>query len=182
MTPLRTRALVIVVAAVALLAAACGDGGSEDSTAAAEPGVSEAAEPEVTDQVSFTAPQLGGGEFNAASIQGKDTVLWFWAPWCTVCRAEAPDVVEAAAQFDGSVEVIGVAGRGEVPEMEQFLEDTGTGGLDHVVDGDGSIWTQFGVAAQPAFAFIDDSGEVEVFVGALGREALTERMQALAAS
>ena len=160
------------MATVTLLAAACDDGGSGAGTAADEP--------LLTDQVSFTAARLGGGEFDAASIQGKDTVLWFWAPWCTVCRAEAPDVVEAAAEFDGSVEVIGVAGRGEVPEMEQFLADTGTAGLDHIVDGDGAIWTQFGVAAQPAFAFIDDSGEVEVFVGALGREALTERMQALA--
>lgn len=174
MTPVRTRLLVIVVAAVALLASACGSGGSDAGTAAAEL--------RLADRASFTAPQLGGGEFDSASIQGKATVLWFWAPWCTVCRAEAPDVVAAAAQFDGSVQVIGVAGRGEVPEMEQFLADTGTGGLNHLVDSDGAIWTQFGVAAQPAYAFIDDSGKIEVFVGALGRKALTERMQALAAA
>ena len=174
MTPLRTRALVIVVAVVAILAAACGGGDAEDSTAAAEP--------QLTDTAEFTAATVGGREFNAASIQGKDTVLWFWAPWCTICRAEAPDVVEAAAEFDGSVEVIGVAGRGELAEMEQFVDDTGTGSLEHLVDDDGAIWSQFGVAAQPAFAFIDDNGEMELFVGALGREALTERMQALAAA
>ena len=174
MTALRTRALVIVVAALAVLAAACGDGGSDDSTAPAEP--------QLTDTAEFAAATVGGGEFDAASIQGKDTVLWFWAPWCTVCRAEAPDVVEAAAEFDGSIEVIGVAGRGELAEMEPFVADTGTGGLQHMVDDDGAIWSQFGVAAQPAFAFIDDDGEMEVFVGALGREALTERMQALAAA
>ena len=178
MTPHRTRLLPIAVTAVALFATACGGGGGGGGSDAA----TAATEPLSADQASFTAPQLGGGEFDSESIQGKDTVLWFWAPWCTVCRAEAPDVVEAAAQFDGSVEVIGVAGRGEVPEMEEFLTDTGTGGLNHMVDGDGAIWTQFGVAAQPAFAFISDSGEVEVFVGALGLEALTERMQALASA
>jgi hypothetical protein len=49
-----------------------------------------------------------------------------------------------------------------------------------VVDHDGSIWSSFGVSAQPAFAFVDDDGTVEVFVGSLGETGLTERMQALA--
>ena len=175
-SPSGRRVLLIAVAAVATIATACG-GGGDDAADGADPVDASPAE-----QATFTAPTIGGDEFDAVSIQGQDTVLWFWAPWCTVCRAEAPDVVEAAAAFDGSVEVIGVAGRAEVAEMQEFVDDTGTGGLEHLVDGDGSIWTQFGVAAQPAFAFIDDSGEVEVFVGALGGEALTERMQALSAA
>ncbi len=116
----------------------------------------------------------------SASFAGQDTVLWFWAPWCTTCRGEADDVVVSAAALEGSVEIIGVAGRGEVPEMEDFLSDTGTDGLTHVVDADGSIWSGYGVASQPAYAFIDDSGDVEVVLGALGADALTERMQALA--
>lgn len=60
--------------------------------------------------------------------------------------------------------------------------DTGTGGLQHKIDGDGATWSQLGVAARPATAPSDDSGEAGVFVGALGGEALTERMQALAAA
>jgi thiol-disulfide isomerase/thioredoxin len=163
---------MIFLAAASLFAAACGDNDSSDAGSAAAP-------PALADQMSFTAPQLGGGEFDASALEGKDTVLWFWAPWCTTCRAEAPDVVEAASEFEGSVEVIGVAGRGETDAMAEFVEQTGTGGLDHVVDDDGSIWTQFGVAAQPAFAFIDEQGEVDVFVGTLGSDGLTERMQDL---
>jgi len=169
MTRVRTSVFLMIVAAVAVLAASCGGSGSDAGSVS-------------TDQANFTAPQLDGAQFDSASIKGKDTVLWFWAPWCTVCRAEASDVVKAADEFNGTVEVIGVAGRGKVPEMKQFLTDTGTGGLKHVVDGDGTIWSQFGVAAQPAYAFIDNSGKVEVFVGALGFNALTERMRALAAA
>lgn len=196
MRPRRAR-LSAVAVLLALIAAACGGDDSSPSAEPSDAGSSSSESPSadsgsadsssgtdaaVPESLDFTAAQLGGGEFDAASIQGQDTVLWFWAPWCTVCRAEAPDVVEAAGELEGSVEVIGVAGRGEVAEMEQFIDDTGTGGLAHVVDDDGSIWSSFDVAAQPAFAFIDDSGEVEVFVGALGREALTERMQTLAAA
>ena len=177
MRPRRAR-LSAVAVLLALIAAACGGDDSSPSAEPSDAGSSSSESPSadsgsadsssgtdaaVPESLDFTAAQLGGGEFDAASIQGQDTVLWFWAPWCTVCRAEAPDVVEAA-------------------EMEQFIDDTGTGGLAHVVDDDGSIWSSFDVAAQPAFAFIDDSGEVEVFVGALGREALTERMQTLAAA
>ena len=66
--------------------------------------------------------------------------------------------------------------------MDEFVAETATGGLTHVVDDDGSIWSSFGVASQPSFAFISDTGEVEVVSGALGEAKLTERMQALAAS
>lgn len=166
--------LLTLVAALVLLGAACGSSGDTSSSAAGGGGS------DVGSAATFTAPTLGGGELASSSFDGQDTVLWFWAPWCTICRGEADDVVESAAALEGSVEIIGVAGRGEVPEMEGFLSDTGTGDLTHVVDEDGSIWSQYGVAAQPAYAFIDDSGDVEVVVGALGADALTERMQALA--
>jgi len=171
----RLRLPVLVVALAALLVA-CGSGGATTSSGdAAAPGSGSSDAP-----AQFTADLLGGEELTSASFAGKDTVLWFWAPWCTVCRGEADDVVAAASALDGKVEVIGVAGRGEIPEMEGFVSDTGTGGLTHVVDDDGSIWSSYEVFAQPAYAFIDDSGSVEVFVGALGEDALVERMSALA--
>ena len=168
---LRASALV---AALGLVAAACGGSSGSDPPSAAASSDSSG------EAVAFTAAHLGGGEFASSSLVGRDAVLWFWAPWCTVCRGEAGDVVAAADAFAGKVEVIGVAGRGEVSEMEGFVSDTGTGALKHVVDSDGQIWSAFGVFAQPAYAFVDDGGEVEVFVGAMGEDALTERMQALA--
>jgi thiol-disulfide isomerase/thioredoxin len=172
--------LPTLVVTFAALLAACG--GTSGSTG--DRGSRDASAPRGKDAkgapVQFTAPLLGGGEFTSASLAGKDTVLWFWAPWCTVCRGEADDVVAAAAALEGKVEVIGVAGRGAVPEMERFVSDTGTGDLTHVVDDDGSIWAAYHVFAQPAYAFIDDAGTVEVFVGSLGKDALIKRMTALA--
>ncbi len=161
MSVITRTARALVPAAAILAAGACGGGQTAPS---------------------FTAAKLGGGELSSASFAGTDTVLWFWAPWCTTCRAEADDVVAAAAALDGDVQVVGVAGRGEVPEMDEFVAETATGGLTHVVDDDGSIWSSFGVASQPSFAFISDTGQVEVVSGALGEAKLTERMQALAAS
>jgi thiol-disulfide isomerase/thioredoxin len=171
--------LLSLAAAAALTLAACGSG--SDDAASDDGGGSSSAASEGSSPT-FVADQLGGGELDLASLDGEDTVLWFWAPWCTVCRGEAPNVTAAAEALDGDVQVIGVAGRGEVPDMEDFVSDTDTGSLTHVVDDSGDIWSSYEVAAQPAFAFIDDDGSYEVVIGAMGEEALTERMTALAAS
>lgn len=197
---------ISLAAALALALVACGEGGrssegsgpdapsaSADSPEAAETAGGETDGDETAGDgasapsgspggVTFEAAKLGGGTLSSASLAGKDTVLWFWAPWCTVCRAEAPDVNATAAAFEGEVDIIGVAGRGEVPEMEDFVSDTETGGLSHIVDDSGDIWSGYGVAAQPSFAFIDDEGNVEVHVGALGEDGLTERIEALLAA
>lgn len=156
--------------------AACGGGGSSGTGQAAS---SAAASPT---GVSFTAAKLDGGTLSSSSFKGHDTVLWFWAPWCTICRGEAPNVTATAAAFKGKVRVVGVAGRGQVPEMKDFVRETGTGALTHVVDDSGSIWASYGVAAQPSFAFINDDGTVKVFIGALGKDGLTKQMDALVAS
>ena len=79
-----------------------------------------------------------------------------------------------AAEFDGRVTFVGVAGRGEVDAMREFVADTGTGGFMHVVDGDGSLWQRFGIVAQPAFAFVDADGSVETFAGSLDAGALRQ--------
>jgi thiol-disulfide isomerase/thioredoxin len=170
----RVRALSLAAAA-ALTLAACGSSGDDAGS-----GTSESAS--AGSSPTFTAAKLGGGELDSASFEGKDTVLWFWAPWCTTCRGEAPNVTAAAAALGDDVQVIGVAGRGEVPDMEDFVSDTDTGSLTHVVDDRGDIWSSYEVAAQPAFAFIDDDGTYEVVIGAMGEEALTEQMSALAAA
>ena len=94
--------------ALGLLAAACGsdsDGASTAPPAASQPeqtdsttadidaadgsataptspqgSATTAAEPAVPEALQFTAPLVGGGEFNGADYAGKPTVFWFWAP------------------------------------------------------------------------------------------------------
>ena len=176
----RSAVVVAVASALALLAASCSSGG--DTQADGEDGATPGAPAAEAAPLDFSATQLSGEPFEGSELEGADTVLWFWAPWCTSCRAEAPDVVEAAGDFEGSVEIVGVPGRGEVAEMDGFVADTGTGSLRHVVDEDGAIWRDYGIIGQPAFAFVDDDGAAEVFVGGLGYEQLTARMQELADS
>ncbi len=129
--------------------------------------------------LAFTAPSLAGGTVDAADLAGEPVVLWFWAPWCTICRAEAPEVADVAAELDGTVTVLGVPGLGAEADMRAFVADTGTGAITHLVDADGSLWQRFGVVSQPAFAFVSPDGGVETFGGSLGGDELRSRALAL---
>lgn len=83
--PTRSR-IAAVVMALGLLAAACGGDGATDTAAPAEADATtesaDAAEPEPAAWPhTFVADQVGGGEIDAGSLEGRDIVLWFWAPW-----------------------------------------------------------------------------------------------------
>lgn len=163
-TPLRRLAFVLLCALLPTLACS--------GTASSGPDGPEA--------IDFPLEVLGGGQISEAALRDHDVVLWFWAPWCTICRAEAPDVRAVGLDFEGRVEIIGVAGRGETPAMHDFVSDTGMEPFRHVIDYDGSVWSAYGVANQPAFAFLDDTGSVEVVQGTLPRPDLAARLSALA--
>ena len=81
-----------------------------------------------------------------------------------------------AAEYQGRVRFVGVPSRGSVEEMREFVADTGTGGVTHVVDADGELWRRFGIVGQPAFADIRADGAVTVSRG--GRDAAELRQAA----
>lgn len=157
------RALLIVVAALAFALSAC-----------SSPASARAA-------LEFGGPTVDGGRFEAASLTGKPAVLWFWAPWCSVCRAEGPGVAAVAHEFEGRVAFVGVPGLGQVPDMKTFVGDTGTGAFTHVVDADGALWQRFGVVAQPAFAFVGADGTVRTVAGGMDADSLRQATGALLA-
>jgi thiol-disulfide isomerase/thioredoxin len=171
----RLAGAVAALVAVALLTTACATGSSSGSPAAA-PAPAAASDP-----LDFSATTLAGPELDVSTLAGEPVVLWFWAPWCTICRVEAPDVAAVAADLQGEVTFLGVPGRGPAADMRSFVQDTGTGSLQHLVDADGSVWQRFRVVNQPSFAFVDPDGSVELFAGALGAEQLGAKASALAA-
>lgn len=85
-------------------------------------------------------------------------------------------------QFGDQVNFIGVAGRDDLRDMEEFVAETGVDGFDHLADEDSEIWTTYGVTSQPAFVFINDDGSTETLISGLGLDGLTERVEALAAA
>ena len=67
-----------VALAVVLLAAGCSSAVDTAATTGSSTSQHSGAVAEVLD---FTAPRLGGGTVEGADYAGKDTAIWFWAPW-----------------------------------------------------------------------------------------------------
>ncbi len=169
------RGLVAVAAVLALTLTGCagaaGSGSPDGSTAGGADG-----------PLGFTATTLDGQRFDGSSLAGEPVALWFWAPWCSVCRTEAPAVAEIAEQYAGEVTVVGVPGRAAKDAMREFVADTGTGGFDHVVDSDGALSARFGIVTPTAYVFIDRSGTLRTVQGGLAADELRRAMAEIAAS
>ncbi len=58
----------------------------------------------------FTVKDLKGREISLSNYGGKVVFLNFWATWCSPCKAEIPDFIEAYKQYkDKGMEIIGIS-------------------------------------------------------------------------
>ncbi|MFJ9885168.1 redoxin domain-containing protein [Streptomyces sp. NPDC091287] len=121
----RTVLPALLVAALFALTGCGADSGDDDEpTGASPPGSSSAGQPTaspdagsdgttapvVPQALRFTATTVDGKPFQADALAGKPTVLWFWAPWCPKCKAQATATAKVAADYAGRANVVGVAG------------------------------------------------------------------------
>ncbi|OSC23357.1 hypothetical protein B8W69_24095 [Mycobacterium vulneris] len=132
------------------------------------------------DRLQFTGTTLSGAPFNGATLQGKPAVLWFWAPFCPFCNAEARGVSQVAAANPG-VTFVGVAGRSDVGAEQTFVSKYGLN-FTNLNDADGSIWARYNVPWQPAYVFYRADGS-STFVNnptsAMSQQELSDRVSAL---
>ncbi len=143
-------------------------------------GLSAAPRAMADDRLNFTGTTLSGSPFNGASLQGKPAVLWFWAPWCPFCNAEAPGVSQVAAS-NPKVTFLGIAGRSDVGQMQNFVSKYGLN-FTNLNDADGSLWTRYNVPWQPAYVFYRADGSSTFInnpVGAMPQQELADHVAAL---
>lgn len=111
-------------------------------------------------QLGFTATTVAGEPFAGAALAGRDTVLWFWAPWCTICARSAPDV-KAVAGANPEVTFVGVAGlSSDAGDMRDFVDRHEVDDLIHLADTGGDLYTRFGVTQQHTFVLVAADGSV----------------------
>ncbi|MCJ1676167.1 redoxin domain-containing protein [Streptomyces sp. APSN-46.1] len=190
---MRARPLAPAVLAAALLAlTGCGSGegtdaGSASSTAPtpvqspspSDAGTSGSAGAQVPAVLDFAATTVEGQPFDAKALAGKPTVLWFWAPWCPKCKAQAAETAKVAADFAGKVNVIGVAGLDKNSAMKEFVSGTKTGGFPQLADEKGEVWKRFKVTEQSRYVILDKDGKT-VYEGVLpAGKGLAEKVSGL---
>ncbi|NHC14002.1 TlpA family protein disulfide reductase [Motilibacter deserti] len=127
----------------------------------------------------FAATTLDGAAFSGASLRGKPTVLWFWAPWCPTCLMQAPGVREAITAHGDDVNLVGVAGLDKAANMPAFVEMAKISAIPHLSDEPGELWKRFEVVEQSTFVMLDADGQV-VFRGTLDPDEIAGRVDALA--
>ncbi|MGQ0843638.1 MAG: TlpA family protein disulfide reductase [Sporichthyaceae bacterium] len=104
----------------------------------------------------------GGAKVNLQSLHtaGKPTLLWFWAPHCTFCRAEAPKLVDFSAKHGSKIAVLGLGAQDDLRQAEGFCTETSTTPLEMVWDASGKSWVHYKVTNQPTVIVLDADGKV----------------------
>lgn len=132
------------------------------------------ATPELLD---FTSTTVGGEAFEGASLAGRPTVLWFWAPWCPTCRGQIPQVEQLASDHAGDLNVIGIGSLDSAEAISDFAGDVE--GLTHLEDVEGELWKRFEVTEQSSFVVLDADGTVTFEAGYGGSEDLDSEVESL---
>lgn len=188
--------MVLVSTLAALVLAGCAEADSGQDDAAQEPLASSAttsgdpAAPEadvspseesdapdtgsVPETLDFVGTSVSGDEFDGASLVGRPTLLWFWAPWCPTCRGQIPQVQGLADDHAGELNVVGVGSLDSSEAIADFADDVP--GIVHLEDTDGELWKRFGVTEQSSFVLLDEDGSVAFEAGYGGTDELGARV------
>lgn len=77
-----SRTSIGLVATLALVLAACGSGTETTESGAATTSAATSESPTENGVTSAeTVATVSGGQLDLGDLEGKDTLLWFWAPW-----------------------------------------------------------------------------------------------------
>ncbi len=106
---------------------------------------------------SLSLPQLSGPLFNAESLLGKKTVVYFFAPWCQICHLSMGNLEDFYQTEQNNTHVIAVAlsydSRNEVAD---FVADKGLS--FPVLLGTNELMSEYRINGFPSYYVLDEQG------------------------
>lgn len=142
--------------------------GDEDDrrgpTAAGEAVIEEFVPADREQQQAVTAPLLTGATYDSKALLGQVLVYNVWGSWCAPCVAEAPELVEVAADLAGQVSFIGLNVRDNDAAARAFEAAQGVPYPSVPTSDSGRVMLSFGsalsAAAVPSTLVVDRQGRV----------------------
>ena len=202
--PLRTVLPPALLAAAALTLAACGSSTGEQTQATAtataatttsQPDAPSSAEQRPSDDKATAAPPdaprlpkvdvvdiRDGSTVDLASLAPSDKpmLVWFWAPHCPTCNAEAKGVEEFSKEHQGELTVVGLGAQDSLGQAQDFVEEHGLKTPRMLYDTGFDSWSHFGVNGQPAAILFDPDGAArEGWFGPFDEDLVLEKARAL---
>lgn len=107
----------------------------------------------------YTLNNLESQPFTDKSFIGKPTLIYFWAPWCTVCKLSMPNLQDYFEANKESVNVVAIALSYEsVLEVEEFVRDKQF--TFPVLLGSNQVAQDYKISAFPTYYLLDSEGSV----------------------
>ena len=109
----------------------------------------------------FRATTIDGEDVALADLRGRWVLVNFFATWCVPCRIEHPELVRFYQRHRarGDLEIVGVVYDDTASAVREFRTDEG-GTWPMVLDPDGRIALDYGVAGIPESFLVDPDGTV----------------------
>ena len=107
----------------------------------------------------FVLPGLDGRSYSLESTLGKPVLLYFFAPWCSVCNLSAHNLESIYDGAEGAIAVYLIAiGYRSVESVAEYREKHNLS-MPILLD-DGSVARNYNIVATPTYYVLDKAGNV----------------------
>lgn len=107
----------------------------------------------------YTLTSLEGPQFNSQVFNGKPTIVFFWAPWCSVCKVSMPNLQSFYEENGNDINVVSIAlsytSKQEVVDIVEKQSLTFTTLL-----GNEKTATDYKIKGFPTYYILDAKGKV----------------------
>jgi thiol-disulfide isomerase/thioredoxin len=109
----------------------------------------------------FTLTTLDGKTITKESLQGKPTLLMFWASWCGTCQHELPNVKALYEQKSKGLQAVAIGFQDDEANIRGYVQaHQSTFVFPVAYDPRNQVATLFRARGTPTFVLLDAEGRI----------------------